>query len=47
MISFLYEHCYTLGRAFGFGAFEGLILYISVIALGVTTVTNAKKEIKK
>lgn len=42
LFSFLYEHCKSLGNAFGFGAFEGLILYASVILLTVTTVTNKK-----
>lgn len=44
MFSLIYEQCYILGHAIGFGAFEGLILYASVIMLGITTITNKKGE---
>ena len=39
----IYEHCYRLGSSFGYGAFEGLVLYASVISLAVITVASNKK----
>lgn len=43
MIQFIYHQCSTLGRAFGFGALEGFILYLGMAIWGVNVVTNAKK----
>ncbi|GEP65185.1 hypothetical protein CBE01nite_29530 [Clostridium beijerinckii] len=40
---FFYSHCKVLGSIFGFGAFEGAIMYISVIALAIVKVNEAKK----
>lgn len=44
LFNVIYEHCYKLGSSFGYGAFEGLVLYASVIMLGITTITNKKGE---
>lgn len=46
MFDFLYHHCYRLGSAFGFGAFEGFVLYLGTIALAITTVMDSKKAKK-
>lgn len=35
MINFIYEHCYALGNAFGYGTLEGLIIYSGTIVWGV------------
>jgi uncharacterized membrane protein YjgN (DUF898 family) len=43
---YLYKNCRALGSAFGFGAFEGFIMYSSVIVLAVVKVLEAKKEKK-
>ncbi|MCE5221648.1 MAG: hypothetical protein LLF98_10400 [Clostridium sp.] len=43
LFSLLYSCCKSLGNIFGFGAFEGMIMYSSVILLGITEVTNSKK----
>lgn len=44
MFSFIYGCCYSLGHAIGYGAFEGLVLYVAAIMLGITTVINKKVE---
>lgn len=46
LFNFIYNHCYQLGRSMGFGALEGFILYVSAIALGITTVINKKGDKK-
>lgn len=39
---FIYNQCRSLGSAFGFGAFEGFIMYLSIIMLAVSEVMNKK-----
>lgn len=45
LFNFIYSNCKHLGGAFGYGAFEGFVLYGSVIALAIVKVTdiNSKK----
>lgn len=40
---YLYDNCRVLGSAFGFGAFEGFVMYASVITLAIVKVNEAKK----
>lgn len=48
MINFIYEHCYALGNAFGYGTLEGLIIYSGTIAWGVLVGINSScKKVKK
>ncbi|NOW07880.1 hypothetical protein [Clostridium beijerinckii] len=48
IFNFIYSNCKHLGGAFGYGAFEGFVLYGSVIALAIVKVTdsNVNKEHK-
>ena len=39
----IYYQCNQLGSLFGFGAFEGLVMYGSLILLAVIKVSEAKK----
>lgn len=43
LFNYLYHQCRELGSAFGFGAFEGMILYTAFATWGITSVINAKK----
>ncbi|WP_238899388.1 hypothetical protein [Clostridium sp. YIM B02500] len=40
LFNFIYSNCKHLGGAFGYGAFEGFVLYGSVIALAIVKVTD-------
>lgn len=42
LFSFLYSYCKSLGNIFGYGAFEGLVMYAGVILLGVIKATEKK-----
>lgn len=42
IFSLIYKQCLKLGLAFGYGAFEGFILYAGVIVGGILTVTKDK-----
>lgn len=46
MFNFFYEHSLKLGRSFEFGAFEGLVIYASVIMCGITSVISKKSDKK-
>lgn len=46
IISFIYTQCKTLGCAFGYGALEGLITYLGIIALGIMEGIKIKKHDK-
>lgn len=41
----LFNQCRIVGRLFGFGAFEGLVLYAGIIVLGITEAS--KQKVKK
>ncbi|WP_158524227.1 hypothetical protein [Clostridium perfringens] len=40
MFDIIYNSCKTAGWAFGFGAFEGFIIYLGVITFGYLMVTG-------
>ena len=42
MFKFIYDICKTTGWAFGFGAFEGAIIYFGIIISGYLMVVNKK-----
>lgn len=44
LFDFLYKYCKSLGNAFGYGAFEGLVLYSTVILLGITATLDKRKQ---
>ncbi|NMF04592.1 hypothetical protein ACUH7Y_09735 [Clostridium beijerinckii] len=44
LFNIIYSNCRHLGGAFGYGAFEGLVLYSSVIALAIVKVTDSKSK---
>jgi hypothetical protein len=43
LFNYFYQQCKSLGGVFGFGAFEGLVLYAGAAAWGIISLTNAKK----
>ena len=43
IIGFIYEQCKTLGCAFGYGALEGMIIYIGAITAGILELLKVKK----
>lgn len=45
IFNFIYSNCKHLGGAFGYGAFEGFVLYGSITALAIVKVRdiNSKK----
>ena len=42
--NFIYRHCYSLGKALGYGALEGFITYAGLITLGVLKGLEVKKH---
>lgn len=46
MFDIIYNSCKTLGSVFGFGAFEGFIIYAGVVTYGFLRVTGSNKENK-
>ncbi len=40
----IYTNCKALGSAFGFGAFEGFILYTGIILMVITTTLSKKAK---
>lgn len=48
IFSFIYSNCRSLGRVFYLGAFEGFVMYSSLILLAVVKVkeSNSKKAQK-
>lgn len=46
IFTFFYNKCYHLGRTFGFGAFEGMVLYAYIILLPITTAMDKKNKAK-
>ncbi|MFL0165269.1 hypothetical protein [Candidatus Clostridium helianthi] len=47
LFNLLFSYCYKLGSAFDLGAFEGFIIYLGVIALGLTGSLNQIQRKKK
>ncbi|MBD7909723.1 MULTISPECIES: hypothetical protein [Clostridium] len=47
--NFIFNNCQALGNVFGFGAFEGFIIYAGVITVAVMKIfnDNIKKDVKK
>ena len=35
LFNFIYSSCKSLGNTFGYGAFEGLVMYAGLITLGI------------
>ena len=35
LFNFIYSSCKSLGNTFGYGAFEGLVMYTGIIMLGI------------
>lgn len=35
LLNFIYSSCKSLGNTFGYGAFEGLVMYAGLITLGI------------
>lgn len=48
LFNIIYHQCKILGSIFSMGAFEGFIMYVSVVALGIVKVQEARhKKVKK
>lgn len=43
LFNLIYNKCLALGLIFGYGAFEGAVIYVGIIMAGITSVNNAKK----
>ncbi len=44
LFNYIYSNCKVLGNAFGFGAFEGFVLYSSTILMVITTTLSKKAK---
>lgn len=44
MIDIIYNSCKTLGSIFGFGAFEGFIIYSGIIVYGCFKASSQKDK---
>ncbi|MDS0525443.1 hypothetical protein NNC19_07115 [Clostridium sp. SHJSY1] len=42
VINWIYNNCKMLGNVFGYGAFEGFIIYTGIIIVAVTSVINKR-----
>lgn len=48
LFNYIYNNCKSLGSTFGFGAFEGLVMYSSLILLAIVKVREGNnKKAKK
>ena len=47
LYAFLYRSCAKLGDVFGFGAWEGFIIYAGIITLAVLKGIEISKKVKK
>ncbi|MGL5067059.1 MAG: hypothetical protein ACRC6T_04410 [Sarcina sp.] len=45
IVNMIYEECNSLGSSFGFGAFEGGVIYFSVFSLIIFKCIDATKEV--
>ena len=45
IMNMIYEECHSLGSSFGFGAFEGGVIYFSVFSLIIFKCIDAVKEV--
>lgn len=49
--SFIFNSCKTLGNTFGYGAFEGAVIYLGLFTIagikGFSKASNNKKVVKK
>ncbi|HFD2054535.1 TPA: hypothetical protein ACF2DR_001711 [Clostridium perfringens] len=43
MFDIIYNSCKALGSTFGFGSFEGFIIYAGIVSYGVLRVTEGNK----
>ncbi|WP_164472557.1 hypothetical protein [Clostridium perfringens] len=46
MFDIIYNSCKTLGSVFGFGAFDGAIIYSCIVAYGIFRATGSNKDKK-
>ena len=44
VLSFAYDQCAKLGYAMGFGAMEGLVIYLGLLAIIVLKLFNSKSK---
>ncbi|MGU8535181.1 hypothetical protein ACV3RB_12480 [Clostridium perfringens] len=44
VLSFAYDKCAKLGYAMGFGAMEGLVIYLGLLAIIVLKLFNSKSK---
>lgn len=44
VLSFGYDQCSKLGYAMGFGAMEGLVIYLGLLAIIVLKLFNSKSK---
>jgi hypothetical protein len=42
LINFIYRNCKALGNVFGYGATEGLVIYVGLVTATVISVINKK-----
>lgn len=47
VFTFCYNQCRNLGKSFGFGAFEGMVLYVGIILLPITSAMDKKKKARE
>ncbi|WP_338894845.1 hypothetical protein [Clostridium perfringens] len=46
MLGIIYNYCKMLGEVFGFGAFEGAVIYTGIISYGFLRALGGNKEKK-
>ena len=47
VLNFAYDQCAKLGYAMGFGAMEGLVIYLGLLAIIVLKLFNSKSKAKQ
>jgi uncharacterized membrane protein YjgN (DUF898 family) len=47
VFNYVYSNCRQIGTIFGYGAFEGFIMYSSLISIGLLKLLEAAKKLKK
>lgn len=47
VFNYIYSNCRQIGNVFGYGAFEGFIMYSSLISIGLLKILETAKKLKK
>ncbi len=47
VFNYIYSNCRQIGNIFGYGAFEGFIMYSGLISIGLLKLLETARKLKK